>query len=244
MRSGHPRVSSAGPSPFATMPEFSAPPSPYDTSEAVREVLARIEPPGAPPGPPATDLEPGSVVLPRRLIDKYSGFIDDMIERHRTGRGAIIPPHVKDPSATEYGVPTRESTITWGSTADMSFEQGGAIEPVFPIRSIQLLHVNRPRPVVGSILTVIQLGGNWSGENQTTFTITYQLGVGQGHITIPRIFVLTGAQLANASNTTPIVDLVAWPLQSLQVGVSYSLSPNNNGVHGVLAGSFFAPTVQ
>ena len=218
---------------------------PYDTSD-LREVLARLRGPSEGAAPAPTELEPGAIVLPRRLAEQFSGFLDRLLEENASGRNAIVPQHHKDPSGAEFGVPTRESTITWGSTVDMSFEQNPPVgpEPNFPIQSIQLLHVQRPRPTTHTVLVVVALGSDWNGENQTTFTIFYTLGVGQGMITIPKKFVLTVAQLVAANNTVPIVDLNTYPFQSLQVGVSYTLSPANNGVHGVTVAAFTAPVVQ
>jgi hypothetical protein len=214
--------------------------SPYDTSADVREVLARIKAPGEAP-------DASTITLPRRLVDKYSGFLDRLIEEHHSGRNRIVPSHLTSPSHSEFGVPTRESTITWGATIDLSFDHNvpGSPEPVFPIQSTQLLHVHRPRPTTHTVLVAIALGADWSGENQTTFTIFYSIGVGQGKLTIPKNFVLTVGQLVAASNTVPIVDINTYPFQSLQVGVQLTtLSPANNGRHGITVAGFVAPVVD
>jgi hypothetical protein len=231
MRSGRPRVSSVG--------------GPYDNAEpSLSEVIARLQQGQAPGELAPTDLQPGVMNLPRRLVDRISGFLDRIEEDHFSGRRATIPHAPKDPTASEYGTATRENTITWGATADASFDNSGAVEVTFPRVSTQLLHVNRPRATQGIVLTVVSLGTGWNGENQTTFTLSYTVGVGQGQITIPKQFVLTVGDLVAANNTVPIVDVNSWPIQALQVAVAYNLSPANLAPHGVVVASFFAPVVQ
>lgn len=231
MRNGLPRVGRASRSPSG----------PYDTHD-LQAVLARLQH-EAQEGPPG-DLEQGDEPIPRRLIDKASAFLDRLIDEHWTKR--IIPADPKDPTASVFGAPTKESTITWGQQVDMSFTQNPPVgpEPTFPITSQQIVQVMRPHPTTHTTLVVFSFGQNWSGENQTTITINYTLGVGQVRVTIPKIFVLSAGDLANASNTTPIVDVNVWPLQSIQVSASLTLSPANNGLHPVLATGFVAPRVQ
>lgn len=221
---------------------------PYDTSDNVRQVLANLQqaPPGGPPPELApTDTAPGLLSIPERLIARISGFLDRLEADHFAGRGAMIPPHVKDPTGAPFGVPTKENTVPWGSTVDMSFSLNvpGQPEPVFPIQSQQLLHMDRPRPTTHTTLVVIALGPGWAGENQTTFTVTYIVGVGQGQIAIPKTFTLTLAQLVTPP-AIAVLDTNQWPIQSLQIGASYTLSPSNNGGHAVTAAAFVAPFVQ
>jgi len=205
---------------------------PYDTSD-VRQILARLHPPGQAP-------EPGSVVIPKRLVEKASGFLDRLIEEHFTKRG--LPADVKDPTKSHYGVATQENTLTWGNLVDMTFPGN---EPTFPFppQPQQIVQVMRPHPTAHAVLTVFSLGGGWNGENQTTFRVFYTVGVGQAKSTILRTFILTAPQLAAANNTTPIVDVVTWPFQSLQAKADVSLSINNNVEHGLNVAVFVAPVV-
>lgn len=220
--------------------------SPYDTETPdLHQVLAELAKGQAGVDRPPTDLAPGDMDLPRRMIDRFSGFLDRLIDEHWSKR--MIPANPKDPTESVFGAPTKESTITWGQTADLSFVQNPPVgpEPVFPITSPnQIVQIMRPRPATHTVLVTVALGGGWNGENQTTVVITYTLGVGQVKTTIPKTFVLSAASLVSGSNTVPIVDVNTWPLQSLQVNASISVSPANNGSHGVTVTGLIAPIVQ
>jgi len=211
----------------------------YNTAE-VREELAQLLEHGPAGEHPPTDTLPGTMAIPRRLIDRISGFLDRIEEDHFKGRGATVPAQPKSPTSSHYGAETRENTLTWGSVQGIDFNPG-AVTP-FSFASTQLLQVFRPRPTAGIVLTTVSLGIGWTGENPTTFTITYHVGVGQGNQTIPIVTVVPGASLVNGS--TIIVDTRQWPIQSLQVQVSASFAPANEIEHSLIVAAFFAPFVQ
>ena len=99
---GRPRVSS-----FPGRPVVG---SPYDTSD-VREVIARMKGPEEPTGLAPGDLQSGSIVIPTRLADRLSGFLEQLIDKHFTGPGH--PETVKDPTMSHFG-DSFESTKMWG----------------------------------------------------------------------------------------------------------------------------------
>lgn len=122
-----------------------------------------------------------------------------------------MPGETPYPDHSEFLTPSRENTLTWGDSQNLTFTPLSNEGNVLP--SIQLVHVRRKRPTTFTVAIVVALGNGWTGETQLQVFVTYIIGVGQTMCQFQKTFTIANPQ----SNSQPVNDIVQLPATALQV---------------------------
>lgn len=148
-----------------------------------------------------------------------------------------MPGETPYPDHSEFLTPSRENTLTWGDSQNLTFLPESAEGNAFP--SIQLVHVRRRRPTTFTVAIVVSLGGGWTGETNLTVLITYIIGVGQTMCQFQKSITITNP----TDNTQVINDVQQLPATALQVQVTPSVFNllNVGKEHGIQVTALAAP---
>jgi hypothetical protein len=132
--------------------------------------------------------------------------------------------------------PTDENTLTWGGS-DTLVAPAGTAEVVFTTQ--QLIHVGRKRPTTFSVaVTLLLMGGNWTGEGPLLLQVVYTIGVGQ----VKTPFVRNLPVATPSNGLAAINDVFELPCTAMQVRAQLVTSALiNAGAHSALVTALAAP---
>lgn len=137
-------------------------------------------------------------------------------------------------SDSEFLVPSKENTLTWGATETLTGIVGGETS----VETKQLIHVSRKRPTSFNVAVIMALGPHWTGEGAVALQVIYVIGVGQTRASFVRLLIVA----TPLDNSAAINDVFQLPATAMQVSCRLITSALvNPGPHAATITALAAP---